>query len=166
MLIENGSLPPDSRPLMLTLDTLARMADRMPTEMSGTSGAPPFRVPDAECRLREVALPTVAEEAGRAARIFAFVVSVAVLTFSSVGVLVGHADELLAGHIPTSGALLSTALWYAGWTAMLIVPFAALGLVRELLRFHRVRQTVGDSAWLDARGWLHSESGRVALRPR
>lgn len=164
MLIQDGALRPDSLPLMLTLDTLARMADRMPTEMSGTSGAPPFRMPDSECRLREVSLPTVAEEAGRAAQLFAFVVSVAVLTFSSVGVMVGHADELLGGHVPESGALLSTALWYAGWTAMLIVPFAALGLGRELVRYHRVRQTVGDSAWLDARGWLHSESGRVALR--
>ena len=73
---------------MLTLDTLRRMADRMPTELSGASGKPPYRRPDVRLRGREGTLPSVRDEARRAGGLFAFVLFVAVAVFVPVGVLV------------------------------------------------------------------------------
>ncbi|MEZ4339606.1 MAG: hypothetical protein R3B82_23530, partial [Sandaracinaceae bacterium] len=118
---------------MLTLDTLRRMADRMPTEPEGGSGGTPFRRPDPVLRTRELRLPSVHDERRRAAGLFAFAVTVALAVLVPVGVLVTHAEGLLSGHVDYA-ALLRSALWFAGWTVAFVTPFAAVGLAREVKR--------------------------------
>ena len=97
---------------------------------------------------------------------FVFVVGVAVGTLSATGVVVGHAAQLAEARMPSPSALLETALWYGGWTALFIVPFAAIGLVREVRRYAAARRALGERAWLDASGLLRSEDGahQVPLR--
>ncbi|MCB9593368.1 MAG: hypothetical protein H6719_11610 [Sandaracinaceae bacterium] len=143
---------------MLTLDTLRRMADRMPTEPQGSSGEPPFRRPDAALRTRELRLPTVRDEARRARRLFAFVVIVALAVLVPAGVLVNHAADLWAGTA-SPAAVLRTALWLAAWTAAGIVPFAGFGLWREVRRFREARERVGDLVTLESSGILRSADG-------
>lgn len=76
---------------MLTLDTLRRMADRMPSEPVGDSGKPLYRRPDPDRRVRVVALPTVRDEARRAMSLFGFVVAVALVMLDASGVL--HSED-------------------------------------------------------------------------
>jgi len=147
---------------MLTLDALRRMADRMPTEPVGDSGGPPFRKPDAALRTREVRLPLVREEARRAAGLFGFVVVVALAAVVPAGVLVTHAAEFSGGVDPAR--LFATARWFAGWTLVFIVPFAGIGLVREVLRLRRVRRRIGEVGVLGADGSLRSLDGERAVR--
>jgi len=147
---------------MLTLDALRRMADRMPTEPAGDSGGPPFRKPDAALRTREIRLPGVREEARRAAGLFAFMVIVALVAVVPAGVLVTHAADFATGVDPAR--LWSTARWFAGWTLVFIVPFAGIGLVREVLRLRRVRRRVGDVGILTADGCLRSVDGERTVR--
>lgn len=146
------------RGAMLTLDTLRRMADRMPSEPEGGSGGPPFRRPDAKLRTRELRLPSVRDERRRAVRLFAFAVTVSLAVLVPVGVIVTHAEDLVGGHL-VYRELLHTALWYAGWTALLVVPFAAIGLGREVRRFERARERVGEDVTLDSSGLLRSADG-------
>ena len=147
---------------MLTLDALRRMADRMPTEPVGNSGGPPFRKPDVDLRTREVRLPRVREEARRAAGLFAFVVIVALVAVVPAGVLVTHAADFTTGVDPVR--LGATARWFAGWTLLFIVPFAGIGLVREVLRLRRVRRRIGDVGILGADGRLRSVDGERTVQ--
>lgn len=147
---------------MLTLDALRRMADRMPTETVGDSGGPPFRKPDPSLRTREIRLPKVREEARRAAGLFAFVVIVALAAVVPAGVLVTHAAEFGSGADPARWFV--TARWFAGWTLLFIVPFAGIGLVREVLRLRRVRRQIGEVGMLTADGCLRSVDGERAVR--
>ncbi len=146
---------------MLTLDTLRRMADRMPNEPVGDSGTPPYRRPDAGARVRRVSLPSVRDEARRAAGLFGFVVVVAVATLAPVGVVATHATELWAGNADPS-SMIRTGLWFVGWTLAFIAPFAGFGLFRELSRYRRARARLGESAMLDASGVLRSDDGEQA----
>lgn len=54
---------------MLTLDVLARMADRTPSEPLGDGGRPPSRRPDPS-RARSVELPPDGDEGARALGLF------------------------------------------------------------------------------------------------
>ncbi|HJL19545.1 MAG TPA: hypothetical protein RMH99_28035 [Sandaracinaceae bacterium LLY-WYZ-13_1] len=148
---------------MLTLDALRRTAERMPSEPASDGGKPPYRRPD-DARRRRVTLPPVAEEVRRAVGLFAFVVGVAVAVLTAAGLVVAHGRALAEGRLPEVSVLRETALWYAGWTALLVGPFAAAGLGRELLRYRAVRDALGPSAWLDARGRLTSEDGSRTVR--
>ena len=143
---------------MLTLDTLQRMADRMPGEPAGDAGAAPFRRPDAELRTREVQLPSVRDEARRAGSLFAFLVIVSLTVSVPVGVLVTHLADFWAGHFEAA-RVLHTALWFGGWTLLFIVPFAGFGLIRELYRYRDARARLGDRATLASNGLLRSQDG-------
>lgn len=152
---------------MLTLDTLRRMAERMPAELDRAADRAPYgRGGDGQPR--RVTLPPVREEVRRASGLFVFFVGVAVTTLTILGLLCAHASAMIAGQMPTGAALLTSGLWFAGWSAAFTVPFAAIGLWREVRRYARARRTLGPVAWLDPEGWLWSEdrSTRWPLRPR
>jgi len=148
---------------MLTLDTLARMADRMPSEPHGDSGSPPFRAPDRRLRIREVSLPTVADETRRATGLFGFFVSVALLTLVPTGVVVTHALDFYAGHVPLA-EISNTALWFGLATLLFTVPFAGIGLIREVRRYRRARALLGASVVVHTSGLLRSEDGSASYQ--
>ncbi len=143
---------------MLTLDTLRRMADRMPTELDGASSGQPFRRPDEVLRRRELRLPSVRDERRRAFGLFAFALTVALAALVPVGVLACHAEDLFAGRV-AGEALLRTASWYAVWTAALVAPLAGFGLAREVRRFARARARLGEHVTLESSGILRSADG-------
>ncbi len=145
---------------MLTLDALARMARRMPEESLGDG----YRRPDPGLRTRVVSLPTPREEARRARGLFALAVGLAAAVLTPTGVLCVHGAALLEGHAPAPGALLTTGAWFLGAALALMVPFAALGLLREVRRFRRARELLGPRAILDASGVLRSEDGERTFR--
>lgn len=148
---------------MLTLDALRRMADRMPSEPAGDSGTPTYRRPDGTLRTREVRLPPVREETRRAAGIFGFLVVVSLLAVVPAGIFVTHAEAFLAGRFEAD-SILATARWLAGWTLLFIVPFAGVGLAREVVRFRQARRRLGEVATLDCSGTLTSHDGSCRVR--
>lgn len=150
---------------MMTLDTLARMADRMSSELDRGGSRPPYRRADAELMVRQVSLPPLAEERRRAGAIFLFVVGVAVAVFTVTGVLVTQGAALAEGTVGLD-VLLRTALAFALGTAAIVIPFAGLGVWRELSRYRRVRAAFGPTAWLDREGRLRSEDGARVLSLR
>lgn len=141
---------------MLTLDALARMARRMPSEHAGEGR---YRRPDDGLRTRSVILPTPREERRRALGLFLLAVGLSAAVLTPTGVLVTHGADLLAGSAPDPTRLLRTAGWFLAATLAFVVPFAAIGLWRELRRFRRVRRAIGERALIDARGVLRSEDG-------
>ncbi|MEQ9072361.1 MAG: hypothetical protein RLP09_00815 [Sandaracinaceae bacterium] len=151
---------------MLTLDALRRMADRMPAELDLATDRPPYGR-GGHGQPRRVTLPPIREEVRRAVALFLFFVSVAVTVLTTAGLLTTHASALVDGQLPSHEVLVSTGLWFAGWSASLAAPFAALGLGREVRRYVRARRLLGPVAWLDPAGWLWNEdrSRRWPLRP-
>ncbi len=147
---------------MLTLDALARMADRMPSEPLGDGGRPPYRRPDPS-RSRWVELPPVADEGTRALGLFLAGVGACVSVITAGGVLATYGLELAAGAWPSLDVLCRTALWLAGCTAAMLGPFAAIGLTRELLRYRAVRARVGPGGWLGPGATLSSADGTVTV---
>lgn len=145
-----------SIPRMLTLDALARMARKMSTEAEDDGV---YRHPDKGLRTRAVTLPPPKEEARRAWGLFGLVVGLSTAALTPVGVLVTHGEELLAAQAPDPGAILRTGLWFLGATLLFIVPFAAIGLVREVRRYRRVHEAIGERATIDTSGRLRSEDG-------
>jgi len=129
---------------MLTLDVLAKMARRMAAEPTA-DGA--YRRPDQGTRTRTVDL------------LFGLAVGLSALVLTPTGVLVTHGAELLAGQVPEPLALLRTGAWFLGATLLFIVPFSAIGLWREVRRYRRVRQRLGERAILEPSGVLRSEDG-------
>jgi len=148
---------------MLTLDALARMSDRMPSEPHGLSGSPPYRSPDAHLRTREVRLPTVAQETHRALRSFSFFVIVAMITLVPTGVFVTHALDLYEGRL-ILGELSRTAGFFALSTALFVVPFAGIGFARELHRFRRARRLLGVDVVIDGSGRVTSSDGTASVQ--
>ncbi|MBX3272866.1 MAG: hypothetical protein KF729_21570 [Sandaracinaceae bacterium] len=148
---------------MLTLDSLRRMAERMPSEPVGGSGEPLYRRPD-PARTRALRLPTVREEARRAAGSFAFVVLVALAVLVPAGLVAIHLGDLVAGRVITPSALGRSAAWLAAVLAALVVPFAGLGLAAEVVRFSRARAVLGERVVLDATGVLRRADGGASLR--
>jgi hypothetical protein len=144
---------------MLTLDALARMATRMPTEPAGDAGRPPYRRGDPDALRRAVALPSVADETRRALGLFLLVVGTATTVVAVTGTALTHGWRFAQGEAGTLLELGGTALWFALWTALIIGPLAAVGLVREVRRFAKVRRAIGADAWLDVRGELTSLDG-------
>lgn len=147
---------------MLTLDTLARMADRMPSEPFGDGGRPPFRRPDPS-RSRWVVLPTVADEVTRALGLFAASLGAFVALITAGGVLANYGLELAGGAPPPLDDVARTALWLAAWTAAIFAPFAAVGLAREVRRYRAVRAQVGPGGWLGPGPTLSSADGTVTV---
>ena len=141
---------------MLTLDTLRKMAARMPDELGEAEPRPPYGRADAG-QPRRVTLPSVQEETRRALAMFAFFVGAAVSVLTTAGLLCTFGGALADGVMPTGAAVLATALWYAGWSAAFAAPFAAFGLWREVRRYRAARELLGPVAWLDPAGWLWSE---------
>ncbi len=148
---------------MLTLDVLARMAERMPSEPAGEAGKSAYRRPDEECRIRAVTLPPVEEERRAALRLFATVVGGGVSVLTLGGLAVTYVGEVAMGAWPTLEALARTATWYGGWSTLGLASFAGLGLWRELRRYRRVRARIGPCGWLASDGTLSSEDGRRAV---
>ena len=149
---------PDRALAMLTLDTLARMATRMPSEPGASPSDPPYRRPD-PMRVRQVSLPTVRDETWRALRLFAFGVTIAVVTMTLTGVIATHVGQVAEGAALDTGLLLRTALWYAGWTLLFVAPPTAWALWREVRRFRAIREFVGPLALVDAAARIKAREG-------
>lgn len=141
---------------MLTLDALAAMARRMSSELD-EEGA--YRHPDEGLRTRAVELPHPKEEERRAWGLFGFAVGLSAAVLTPVGVLATHGQALFAGEAPEPATLLHTGLWFLAATLVFVVPLAAVGLVREVRRYRRVHQAIGERATIDCQGRLRSEDG-------
>ena len=148
---------------MMTLDTLARMAERMPSEPAPDAGSPPYRFPDKNARIRAVNLPSLRDEKRRAVGIFTFVLGSAALTMTLAGMVATGGSALLDGEALQWAALSTAGAWYALSAVAFLGPIAAFALLREVRRYKEARNALGAEAWLDTHGYLHSVDGSVKI---